>query len=306
MRQNPNQGTYGGQPRRRGFNPRLLILAAFAAYGLYYYFSNRTVDPYTGEKVLIDKNIDAEQEEALGLQAFEQVLQQEQPVDPNSQISQQIRTIAARLVDKVDEVEGALAAERGLQPGNFAKDFDWQVVVLNSQQANAFALPGGKMAVYTGLVPVAQNADGMAVVMGHEIAHALMRHGAQRMSRGKLEQVAQMGAAVGGVDPGIQQAVFSAYGVTSQLPYARGHESQADEVGLMLMAAACFNPAEAVPLWQRMSQMAGGNSGPEFASTHPSPESRIQHLQSLIPKAEEYKQRFCTDPNATASSGNSF
>ena len=74
----------------------------------------------------------------------------------------------------------------------------------------------------------------------------------------------------------------------------------------MLMAAACFNPAEAVPLWQRMSQMAGGNSGPEFASTHPSPESRIQHLQSLIPKAEEYKQRFCTDPNATASSGNSF
>ena len=303
MRQNPNQGTYGGQPRRRGFNPRLLILAAFAAYGLYYYFSNRTVDPYTGEKVLIDKNIDAEQEEALGLQAFEQVLQQEQPVDPNSQISQQIRTIAARLVDKVDEVEGALAAERGLQPGNFAKDFDWQVVVLNSQQANAFALPGGKMAVYTGLVPIAQNADGMAVVMGHEIAHALMRHGAQRMSRGKLEQVAQMGAAVGGVDPGIQQAVFSAYGVTSQLPYARAHESSADEVGLMLMAAACFNPDEAVPLWERMAAQAGGNSGPEFASTHPSPESRIEHLRSLLPKAHEFRQRFCTDKPAAAATG---
>lgn len=306
MRQDPNQQQYGRQRRGFGFSPRLLIIGAFLAYGLYYYFSNRTVDPYTGEKVLIDRSIDAEQEEQLGLQAFKEVLQQEQPVDPNSQISQQIRTIASRLVDKIDEVEGALAAERGLKPGNFAKDFNWQVVVLNSPQANAFALPGGKMAVYTGLVPVAQNADGMAVVMGHEIAHALMRHGAQRMSRGKLEQVAQMGAAVGGVDPGIQQAVFSAYGVTSQLPYARGHESQADEVGLMLMAAACFNPAEAVPLWQRMAAQAGGNSGPEFASTHPSPETRIKNLQELIPKAEQYKQRFCTDPKATASAGSSF
>lgn len=307
MRQDPSQSPYG-QPRRRGFgfSPRLLILAAFVAYGLYYYFSNRTVDPYTGEKVLIDKSIDAKDEEALGLQAFQEILQQEQPVDPNSQISQQIRTIAARLVDKIDEVEGSLAKEHGMEAGNFARDFNWQVVVLNSQQANAFALPGGKMAVYTGLVPVAQNADGMAVVMGHEIAHALMRHGAQRMSRGKLEQMAAMGAAAGGVDPGIQQAVFSAYGVTSQLPYARGHESSADEVGLMLMAAACFNPDEAVPLWERMAAQSGGNSGPEFASTHPSPQSRIEHLRSLLPKAHEYRQRFCTDGGAKPAGGATF
>ena len=307
MRQDPSQSPYG-QPRRRGFgfSPRLLIIVAFAAYGLYYYFSNRSVDPYTGEKVLIDKNIDAKDEEALGLQAFQEILAQEQPVDPNSQIAQQINTIAGRLVDKIDEVEGALAKEHGIQAGNFAQDFNWQVVVLNSQQANAFALPGGKMAVYTGLVPVAQNADGMAVVMGHEIAHALMRHGAQRMSRGKLEQMAAMGAAAGGVDPGIQQAVFSAYGVTSQLPYARGHESQADEVGLMLMAAACFNPDESVPLWERMSQMSGGNSGPEFASTHPSPQSRIEHLRSLLPKAHEYRARFCKDGGAKPAATGAF
>ena len=307
MRQDPSQSPYG-QPRRRGFgfNPRLLIIVAFAAYGLYYYFSNRTVDPYTGEKVLIDKSIDAQQEEALGLQAYQEILQQEQPVDPNSQIAQQIRGIAGRLVDKIDEVEGALAQEHGRQANSFAKDFNWQVTVLNSQQANAFALPGGKMAVYTGLVPVAQNADGMAVVMGHEIAHALMRHGAQRMSRGKLEQMAQMGAAAGGVDVGVQQAIFSAYGVTSQLPYARGHESSADEVGLMLMAAACFNPDEAVPLWERMAAQAGGNSGPEFASTHPSPQSRIEHLRSLLPKAHEYRQRFCTDGSAKQAGGATF
>ena len=301
MRQDPSQSPYG-QPRRRGFgfNPRLLILAAFALYGVYYYFSNRSVDPYTGEKVLIDKSIDAQDEEALGLQAYQEILSQEQRVDPNAQISQQINTIAARLVDKIDEVEGALAQEHGIQANNFAQDFNWQVTVLNSPQANAFALPGGKMAVYTGLVPVAQNGDGMAVVMGHEIAHALMRHGAQRMSRGKLEQMAAMGASAGGIDPGIQQAVFSAYGVTSQLPYARGHESSADEVGLLLMAAACFNPDEAVPLWERMAANAGGSSGPEFSSTHPSAESRIEHLRSLLPKAHEYRQRFCTEGEAGA------
>ena len=302
MRQDPSQSPYG-QPRRRGFgiNPRLLILGAFAIYGLYYYFSNRTVDPYTGEKVLIDKNMDARDEEALGLQAYREILSQEQPVDPNAQISQQISTIAARLVDKIDEVEGALAQEHGLQAGNFARDFDWQVVVLDSPQANAFALPGGKMAVYTGLVPVAKNADGMAVVMGHEIAHALMRHGAQRMSRGKLEQIGQMAGAASGIDPGVQQMVFQAYGVTSQLPYARAHESSADEVGLMLMAAACFNPDEAVPLWERMAAQAGGSSGPEFASTHPSAQSRIEHLRSLLPKAHEYRQRFCTDGGARSA-----
>ena len=165
--------------------------------------------------------------------------------------------------------------------------------MIQSDQANAFALPGGKMAVYTGLVPVAKNQDGMAAVMGHEIAHALMRHGAQRMARGKLEQIGQMAGAAGGMDAGTMQTVMSAYGVTSALPYARAHETQADEVGLMLAAAACFDPREAVPLWERMAQASGGQSPPEFASTHPSPETRIQHLQSLMPKALAFREKYC-------------
>lgn len=291
MRQDP----LGNQARggRRGFGIRWWVLLLFAGYAGYYYFSNRTVDPYTGEKVLIDKGLSAEDESAMGLQAYREILSQERPVDPNSQVAQQIRAIATRLIDKVDEVEAELAAERGLAPGNFAANFDWAVTVIQSEQANAFALPGGKMAVYTGLVPVAQNQDGMAVVMGHEIAHALMRHGAQRMSRGKLEQIGQMAGAASGMDPQMQQMVFQAYGVTSALPYARSHESQADEVGLMLAAAACFNPQEAVPLWQRMAQMSGGNNPPEFASTHPSAETRIQHLQSLMPRAMAFRQKYC-------------
>ncbi len=292
MRQDP-LGNQQARSGRRGMGIRWWVLLLFAGYGVYYYFSNRTVDPYTGEKVLIDKGLSAEEESAMGLQAYQEILSQERPVDPNSQIAQQIRAIAVRLIDKVDEVEAELAAERGLAPGNFAAGFDWDVNVIQSEQANAFALPGGKMAVYTGLVPVAGNQDGMAVVMGHEIAHALMRHGAQRMSRGKLEQIGAMAGAASGMDPGMQQMIFQAYGVTSALPYARGHESQADEVGLMLAAAACFNPQEAVPLWQRMAQASGGGNPPEFASTHPSAETRIQNLQALMPKAMAYRQKYC-------------
>ncbi|MCA1714953.1 MAG: M48 family metallopeptidase, partial [Gammaproteobacteria bacterium] len=204
MRQDPMGNQAGdGQPRRRGFGLggiRWWVLLLFAGYAAYYWFSNRTVDPYTGEKVLIDKNLSVEDEEVLGLQAYEQILQQEQPVDPNTQIARQIREIAQRLIAKTDQVEIALAAEKGQQPQHIARSFEWDVSVIQSDQVNAFCLPGGKMAVYTGLVPVAQNDDAMAVVMGHEIAHALLRHGAQRMSRQKLEQLGQMAGAVSGMD----------------------------------------------------------------------------------------------------------
>jgi len=295
MRQDPFGGQDGRLQRRRGFgfNPRLLILVLFAGYAAYYWFSNRSTDPLTGEKVVIDKNITPDQEKTLGLQAFQEILQTEQPVDPNSQIARQIRDIAQRLIAKIPETAAAVAAERGLQPSGIERSFDWEVVVLNSEQANAFCLPGGKMAVYTGLVPVAQNADAMAVVMGHEISHALLRHGAQRMTRSKLEQLGQMAGMAGGIDPGAMQAVMSAYGYGSALPYARGQESQADELGLMLTAAACFDPSAAVPLWERMSQMSGGSSPPEFASTHPAAATRIARLQSLMPKAMEYRAKFC-------------
>ncbi|GAA4868622.1 M48 family metallopeptidase [Luteimonas vadosa] len=296
MRQDPFGRTAAARPagaRRRGFSPRMLILVLFAGYAVFYYFSNRTVDPYTGEKVLIDKSLSAEDEEALGLQAYREILSQERPIDPNSEVAGQIQEIARRLVDKIDEVEGALAAERGLQPQYFAEEFNWEVSVLDSDQVNAFALPGGKMAVYTGLVPVAQNADAMAAVMGHEIAHALLRHGAQRMTEQKLVQIGQMAGAASGMDAGQMQTVMAIYGYGRALPYARKHETEADEVGLMLMAAACFDPRESVPLWERMSQASGGQAPPEFASTHPNPGTRIAHLQELMPKAQQYREQFC-------------
>ena len=295
MRMNPfgTRRTADGRQRRRGGGIRWWILLLFAGYAAYYWFSNRTVDPYTGEKVLIDRDLTAEQEETLGLQAFEQIVAQEQVVDPETEIARQIRSIADRLIEKIDEVEGALAAEHGLPAQGFYREFDWEVQVLDSPQVNAFALPGGKMAVYTGLVPVTENADAMAAVMGHEIAHALQRHGAQRMTEQKLAQIGQMAGAASGMDAGQMQAVMAVYGYGRALPYARKHETEADYVGLMLMAAACFDPHEAIPLWERMQEASGGQSQPEFASTHPNPGTRIENLEALMPKAMEYRERFC-------------
>lgn len=302
MNQDPfgNQ-QYQQQPWRRGFNPRLLILVLFAGYAAYYYFSNRSTDPLTGETVLIDKSISPDDEKAMGLQAFEEILQQEHPVDPNSQIAQQIRGIAQRLIARVPQVTDAVAAEHGMQANHIEKSFDWDVAVLNSEQANAFCLPGGKMAVYTGLLPVAQNDDAIAVVMGHEISHALLRHGAQRMTRGKLEQLGQVAGAASGMDQGTLRTVMSAYGFGSALPYARSQETQADELGLMLAAAACFDPQQAIPLWQRMDSNTAGQAPPEFASTHPSAGTRIHDLESLMPKAEQYRQRFCKSAGGPAA-----
>lgn len=301
MRQDPfgNGGGQGGDGRRRGgINPRFIILLLFAGYAAYYWFSNRTEDPYTGEKVLIDNSISVDEEVAMGLQAYQDILSKEQAIDPNSQTSRQVRDIARRLIEKVPEVEAALAAENGKQPNGVWKDFQWDVNVIQSPQANAFCLPGGKMAVYTGLFDVADNTDMVAVVMGHEIAHALLRHGAQRMSQQKLGQLGQMAGAMSGMDPQQQQMIQAAMGYGYLLPYARRHESQADAVGLMLAAAACFDPRQSVPLWERMGAASGNQAPPEFSSTHPSAETRIRDLQALIPKAMEYRQKFCRESGA--------
>ena len=291
---------YGNQaqPRRRGFGGggiRWWVLLLFAGYAVYYWASNRSTDPLTGETVMIDKTISPDDEKAMGLQAWNELLQTEQPLPPNDPNAQVIRGIMQRLVAKVPEVSDALAAEHNLQAPHIERTFDWDVTVLQSDQVNAFCLPGGKMAVYTGLIPVAQNNDAMAIVMGHEITHALLRHGAQRMTEQRLAQIGQMAGAMSGMDQQQMQAVMAVYGYGRALPYARKQETQADEMGLMLAAAACFDPREAIPLWERMGEASGGQAPPEFSSTHPNPGTRIQNLQALMPKAMEYRKRFCEE-----------
>jgi len=294
MRMDPHRGQVA---RRRGGGLggglRLVVVLAFLAYGGCYYLSNRTQDPYTGQTVLIDASLGPEQERALGLQAYEEILAQEPPLPRSDPAAQQVARIAARLIDKVDEVTAELAAANGLEAPTHWRQFEWDVNVIPSDQANAFCLPGGKMAVYTGLFPVAQSEDALAVVMGHEIAHALLRHGAQRMSQQKLAQIGQMAGAAGGLDPQQQQMVMAAMSYGYLLPYARTHETQADEVGLMLAAAACSDPNAAIGLWERMSGASGGQAPPESGRGHPNPGTRIQTLQALMPRAMEYRERFC-------------
>lgn len=301
MRNDPlGQGRYQqqGAPQRRGLfgNVRWWILIAFAVYAAFSWFSSKETDPYTGESAHYGAT--PEEEVQLGAQAFQEVVgdanAQGALLPPNSPQSQAVTQIAERLIKMVPKVSADLAAAHGVAESKSYQNFQWSAAVIDSQEANAFCLPGGKIAVYTGLLPITQNTDALAVVMGHEIAHALLRHGSQRMAQQKLVQMGQMAAGVSGLDPQVMSAIGAGvqYGVV--LPYGRGHETQADEVGLMLAAAACFNPEAAVPLWERMSSLGGGQRPPEFASTHPDPANRIQHLQSLMPQAKQFYAKYCT------------
>ncbi len=178
------------------------------------------------------------------------------------------------------------------------KDFAWEFNVIDDPNTiNAFCMPGGKVVVYTGIMKVTQNEDALAVVLGHEIAHALANHGNERMSQ---QVVAQLGLtsldlALSQKSAATRNILMQAAGAGAQigvlLPFGRKHESEADEIGLYLTAMAGYNPNEAVPFWTRMAK-SGGSRPPEFLSTHPDPSKRSQRLKELIPKARAYAQKY--------------
>ena len=273
--------------QRRG-GVRWWVLLLFAGYMGYYWLSNKQDASFTGRSQLIDTSV--EEEAALGLQSFQEVLSQSNVVT-QGELPGQVSAIAQRLVAAAPKVEEWLATNRGIPKSVRWDAFDWQVAVIDSEQANAFCLPGGKIAVYTGIIPVAQNADALAAVMGHEIAHALLRHGAERMAQQKLVQIGSMatGMAIGDMDPGQQQMVMAALGAGAQygvlLPFSRDHETEADMIGLMISAAGCFDQRESIGLWERMGANSGGQSPPEFASTHPASTTRISNLQGWMSDA---------------------
>lgn len=173
------------------------------------------------------------------------------------------------------------------------KGYKWEFNLVNSKEINAWCMPGGKVVVYSGILPVTRSEAGLAVVMGHEIAHAIARHGNERMSQGLLQQAggAALSVALASKPAQTQQLFNTAYGVSTNvalmLPFSRKHESEADEMGLIFMAMAGYDPNEAVSFWQRMSA-AGGSKPPELLSTHPSDATRIADLKKLVPKAMQY------------------
>ncbi|MEO5720822.1 MAG: M48 family metallopeptidase [Chthoniobacterales bacterium] len=256
----------------------LPILVAGLIFAWQYFSSEKFVNPETGRASHV--GMSREQESALGFQTYRQVLSQARTVDSGPEV-EMVRRVAKRLA--------AATGESGT-------GFEWAVSVIRDDQVNAFCLPGGKIVVYTGIIPVAQNEAALATVMGHEMAHATSRHGAQRVLQQNLTQTAMTGVAVslGEMDYDKQRAIMGALGAGAQfgvlMPFGRKHESEADEIGLSYMARAGYDPRASIDFWQRMEKV--GRAGPpEFLSTHPSHGTRIQQLQALMPKAvEEYER----------------
>lgn len=228
--------------------------------------------PYTHRSQLI--LVSQGDEMRLGAQAFQRVVSKSR-LDTNPAVAGEVESVGRRLATVAD-----------------APQFRWEFVVIASKEENAFCLPGGKVAVYTGLLPVAQTTTGLAVVLGHEIAHALARHGAERMSQ---DMAAQLGGAALSVFAGTSPyggAIMSAYGLGAQvgilLPYSRTHESEADHIGLILMAKAGYDPREAIAFWKRMASASHGDGSPSFLSTHPGHATREQQIEAWLPEALRY------------------
>jgi metalloendopeptidase OMA1, mitochondrial len=227
--------------------------------------------------------ISTDQEMQLGLSSFSQ-LKTNTPVNRDPAVNAMVQRVGQRLARVA---------------GKDMPNAQWEFVVFESKEANAFCLPGGKVGVYTGLLPITQSEAGLATVLAHEIGHAVAHHGASRMSQAMLSQgVGQAaGALVGSSQYGQYQSLFMGlYGVGSQvaveLPYSRKQESEADHIGIIYMARAGYDPHEAVAFWQRFAafnrQQGGGQQSflTQFLSTHPVDEVRIRQLQELLPKAE--------------------
>lgn len=232
--------------------------------------------PVTGRRQLLV--VPEQQEITMGATAYQEVLAKEQP-----SARQDLAEIVERVGRRIAEVAGR-------------PDYEWEFRLIKSDQQNAFALPGGKTAIYEGILPVCQTEAGLAVVMSHEIAHALNRHGGERMSQNMVSTGVQKAVAMAtqSKEEKDREMIMQAYGVVSKygaiLPYSRKHESEADHVGLMLMAQAGYDPSEAPRFWERFGS-AGGEKPPEFLSTHPSDARRAADLRSLLPEAMElYKQ----------------
>jgi|TARA_B100001079_G_scaffold129722_1_gene111297 predicted Zn-dependent protease len=174
------------------------------------------------------------------------------------------------------------------------KDYKWEFNLIESEEKNAWAMPGGKVVVYEGLLPITRDEAGLAVVMGHEIAHAIAKHGNERMSQGLIVQMGGMALtkAMAEKPEKTRRLWMTAFGVGAQfgvmLPFSRYQESEADHLGLVFMAKAGYDPNEAVEVWKRMAQMKEGQTPPEFLSTHPSDETRIRKIKETIPKVEQY------------------
>ena len=262
------------------------IIVALVFWGLI--FSCAT-NPLTGKKTL---NFVSNSE--LFPSAFQQygTFLKENKVIAGTTDAKRVETIGMKIKSAAEKYLTSLG-----QP-EYLKDYRWEYKLVESKEVNAWCMPGGKIVVYSGILPITKDDAGLATVMGHEVAHALANHGAQRMSASQLQAVGAVGVALatGNQTAEKQQMWQQFYGVGSQvgvmLPFSRSHETEADKIGLTLMAISGYNPDQAVIFWSRMAASSGGKAQPEFMSTHPSDATRIANLKTLIPEAKATAKKF--------------
>ena len=258
----------------------LVVVAAFAIAC--------TTNPFTGKKTIA--LVPNSQILPMAFQQYDQFLSENNVVTGTAD-SRRIKNIGQKI---------ASASERWLTANGYAgylKDYAWDYNLVQDDAVNAWCMPGGKIVFYTGIMPIAKTDAGVAAIMGHEVAHALANHGQQRMSAG---QVQQLGAVAGNIalanDPKNQQMFNQYYGVGTtlgvMLPFSRNHESEADKIGLTLMAIAGYEPLAAADLWRRMKANSGGGAPPEFLSTHPSSDTRINNITGWANDARAEARKF--------------
>ena len=225
----------------------------------------------------------------MSFQQYEQVLQ-EGEISSNKEQSDMIKKVGGKIQRAVE----SYMAQNGMS--DQLQGFEWEFNLLEEDVANAWCMPGGKVAFYTGIMPICKDENGVAVVMGHEVAHAIANHGRERMSQGLVAQLGltSVSLAMGQNPTMTQEILMQSIGAGTQLgmlKFSRVHESEADKIGLIFMAMAGYNPNEAPKFWERMGQMSGGNQPPEFLSTHPSHETRIADLKAQVPEAMKYYKK---------------
>lgn len=260
----------------------IMVFAVFALAGC-------KTNPFTGEKNL--NFVSNQQLFPMAFQQYDQFLAENNVVTGTSEANM-VKNVGQKIV---------VAAERFLNANGhqgYLNDFQWEFNLVKDEAVNAWAMPGGKIVFYTGILPVALNETGVAAVMAHEVAHALADHGAQRMSAAQLQQLGAVAGsvAVSGRSQQTQQIFAQAYGLGSQLgvmlPFSRSHETEADRIGLTLMAIAGYEPAEAANLWRRMAAQSGGAGPPEFLSTHPASSTRIANITQWAPEAKAEARKY--------------
>lgn len=256
-------------------------------FGTILLFLSCATNPFTGKKTMA--LVPNSQLFPTAFQQYEEFLGEHKVVNGTSDV-QMITRVGQRI---------AVASERWLTANGhqgYLKDYKWEYNLVKDKTVNAWCMPGGKIVFYTGILPIANGETGVAAIMGHEVAHALANHGQQRMSAGLIQQGLAVAGNVAIKDEKSRNAFNQYYGVGTtvgaMLPFSRFHESEADKIGLTLMAIAGYNPDEAAELWKRMKANSGGQAPPEILSTHPSNDTRIANLTKLAPQAKAEAKKF--------------